>query len=215
MPSPVEFHNANLRQNPSHYPLYARLLGAGPVAWLQEKWGASMWYVTNVRVQGMVSPSSSSATGRRLTVQEVKYGLISTPRLLSDLKNWETLYLAGRLQKPVLLLRSLEAYDQALQTNLHHALAVSLLFLPAEFGEMALWEQIAGISYSGDPRMSIPGAENPQKVRNIVRGEGVQAGMRDMYRKSLALMQTLGLDVDTAGKEWSFAVSMSTGSSQR
>lgn len=73
---------------------------------------------------------------------------------------------------------------------------------------MALWEQIAGISYSGDPRMSIPGAENPQKVKNIVRGEGVQSGLREMYKPSLELMQHLGLELDTeSGKEWQFEVS--------
>jgi translocator assembly and maintenance protein 41 len=29
--------------------------------------------------------------------------------------------------------------------------------------------------------MSIPGAENPEKVRNIVRGEGALEGFRAMY----------------------------------
>jgi translocator assembly and maintenance protein 41 len=29
--------------------------------------------------------------------------------------------------------------------------------------------------------MSVPGAENPEKVRNIVRGEGSLEGFRDLY----------------------------------
>lgn len=29
--------------------------------------------------------------------------------------------------------------------------------------------------------MSVPGAENPEKVRNIVRGEGALEGFRAMY----------------------------------
>lgn len=29
--------------------------------------------------------------------------------------------------------------------------------------------------------MSVPGAENPEKVKNIVRGEGVLEGFREMY----------------------------------
>ena len=39
--------------------------------------------------------------------------------------------------------------------------------------------------------MSVPGAENPEKVKNIVRGEGVLEGFRELY--SVALRDTLGL----------------------
>lgn len=51
---------------------------------------------------------------------------------------------------------------------------------------MELYEQIAGISYAGDPRMSVPGAENPEKVKNIVRGEGALEGFRVMYGSLLS-----------------------------
>lgn len=76
-----------------------------------------------------------------------------------------------------------------LQNNLRSALCLSLLLLPSRFTEMQLWEQIAGISYAGDPRMSVPGAENPEKVKNIVRGEGVVEGFRAMYGGLLREMQ--------------------------
>ena len=67
-------------------------------------------------------------------------------------------------------------------SNLRAALHVSLLLLgPRPFTEIALWEQIAGISYAGDPRMSVPGAENPEKVKNIVRGEGQLQAFRQLY----------------------------------
>jgi translocator assembly and maintenance protein 41 len=78
--------------------------------------------------------------------------------------------------------------DQAQRTNLRAALSTALLQLPRQFTELQLWEQIAGISYSGDPRMSVPGAENPEKVKNIVRGPGNLAGFRDLYRPILEEM---------------------------
>ena len=35
--------------------------------------------------------------------KDVKYGVISTAALQRDLETWDTLYIAGRLQKPVRL----------------------------------------------------------------------------------------------------------------
>jgi translocator assembly and maintenance protein 41 len=74
-----------------------------------------------------------------------------------------------------------------LSANNLSALRISLLLLSPlpDFTEQALYEQIAGLSYSGDPRMSVPGAENPEKVRNIVRGQGVLDGMRGVYGRWL------------------------------
>ncbi|ODO08714.1 hypothetical protein L198_00447 [Cryptococcus wingfieldii CBS 7118] len=165
-PNAEEFHSINLRQNPTHYPLYARLLGAKSVARIQEKWGAGVWYVTMVDIGGT----------------NAKYGIITSSTLEDDLKDWTTFYLSGRLQKPTLLLQppppSLEA---ALQTNLQSALSLSLLLLPREFTEDELWMKITGLSYEGDPRMRVPGGENPGKVGNIVRGPGAREGFREMY----------------------------------
>lgn len=48
----------------------------------------------------------------------------------------------------------------------------------SEFSEKQLFETIAGISYSGDPRMVLPG-ENRGKVGNIVRKQGPQ--FRELY----------------------------------
>jgi translocator assembly and maintenance protein 41 len=96
-PSLVDFHTANLRHNPSHYPFLARLIGAAGIARLTEAWGAGVWYVTMVHIRDLVSARHR----RALTVQEVKYGVISTDRLKCDLEGWETLYVAGRLHKPV------------------------------------------------------------------------------------------------------------------
>ena len=98
-------------------------------------------------------------------------------------------------------LQSNAEVDQAQSTNLRHALHVALLQLPPSFTELMLWEQIAGISYSGDPRMSVPGAENPEKVKNIVRGKGVLEGFRELYQEPLSdlpVAWSTGADVATA-----------------
>ena len=88
----------------------------------------------------------------------IKYGVISTAALLEDLNEWTTLYVSGRLHKPVRLLMEPSgeysaALSQALRMNLHHALRVSALLLPERFDEMQLFSTIAGLSYTGDVRM--------------------------------------------------------------
>ena len=48
--------------------------------------------------------------------------------------------------------------------------------------------------------MSIPGAENPEKVRNIVRGEGALEGFRVMYGDLLSAVEWEGRE--EAEWEW-------------
>lgn len=65
--------------------------------------------------------------------------------------------------------------------------------------------KIAGLSYSGDPRMSVPGAENPEKVRNIVTGPGSLLGFRHLYGEVLA---ESGVEERTNGQEKWIVVSL-------
>jgi translocator assembly and maintenance protein 41 len=136
--------------------------------------------VTMVKIRNLVRYVLFSHE-TKLMGQEVKYGVISTTSLQRDLKNWETLYISGRLQKPHLPLLPTSTLKSALEVNKKTALSLALILLGPRFTEFQLWEKIAGISYAGDPRMSIPGAENPEKVRNIVRGQGSLDGFRVMY----------------------------------
>jgi len=138
--------------------------------------------------------------------QEVKYGIIQSNSLIRDLSTWETLYISGRLQKPHLPLLPLlpgssTGLESALANNLKQALSLALILLPGRFTELQLWEKIAGISYAGDPRMSVPGAENPEKVRNIVRGEGALEGFRAMYGSLLEGMEVEGYEWRGDGEE--------------
>jgi hypothetical protein len=51
----VSFHAENLKTNPSHYPLWARIAGPRTVASVQETMGAEIWYVAMVNIKGLVS----------------------------------------------------------------------------------------------------------------------------------------------------------------
>ncbi|KAJ2956262.1 hypothetical protein NQZ79_g7856 [Umbelopsis isabellina] len=146
---PHHWHSLNIQQNPHHYSVVRRF-GSNVTTLLQEKVGAGVYFNPYVEVNGMM----------------IKYGVVSIDKLCKDLLDWDTLYLAGRMHKPVKILRDDARVRLANQVNLTEALRVALLTLPADFNENELYERIAGISYKGDFRMVI--GENPNKVKNIV-----------------------------------------------
>lgn len=151
---PVRWHAENLRRNGEHYS-FLRRLGPKYVARVQERHGARVYYNTLVPCEGRL----------------IKYGVVSVRSLVDDLLDWETLYVSGRLHKPVAeVLR--DASDAGLSTalaaNLRSAVHAALLLLPEEeFAEEELFAAVAGISYAGDFRMTI--GEDRDKVRSIVR----------------------------------------------
>ena len=69
----------------------------------------------------------------------IKYGVIRTDRLYQDLQTWNTLYVAGRLQKPVLALKGDPSVHSANHRNRTSALIASLLLLPQQFTAQVLW----------------------------------------------------------------------------
>ena len=144
------WHWLNMKQHRDHYSGIASL-GSGAVAAVQEKFGAGVYFNPYVVVNGML----------------IKYGVTSINNLCHDLANWDTLYLAGRLHKPVKILRDNAAVRIANQQNLVGAVRTALLMLPEVFSEFDLFSTIAAISYLGDPRMALP-TENRNKVNNIV-----------------------------------------------
>jgi len=115
-----------------------------------------------------------------VTFQTIKYGVTTVDNLCSDLLNWNTLYLAGRMHKPLRIIKDDARVRLTQQVNLVSAVRAALLTLPDEFSETELFERIAGISYSGDPRMILP-AENRGKVGNIVRKQGEQ--FKELYQR--------------------------------
>lgn len=145
------WHSLNLQQHRNHYSAVGSL-GSSFVSRIQDDWGAGVYFNPYITANGIL----------------IKYGVVNLDTLCRDLAQWDTLYLAGRLQKPVKILRDDPRVRLANQINLISALRTALLLLPPTFTEQDLYGTIAGISYLGDPRMSLP-AENTNKVANIVR----------------------------------------------
>jgi mitochondrial translocator assembly and maintenance protein 41 len=144
------WHSLNLHQHRDHYSGLGSL-GSAVVSSVQDSWGAGVYFNPYITVNGTL----------------IKYGVVNLDTLARDLHTWDTLYLAGRLQKPVKILRDDPRVRLAQQINLISAVRVALLMLPEQFTERELFTAIASISYMGDPRMRF-WAENPQKVTNIV-----------------------------------------------
>ncbi|KAK9329902.1 mitochondrial matrix Mmp37-domain-containing protein [Lipomyces starkeyi] len=144
------WHSLNISQYPDHYS-FLRRLGSGAVSYVQDNIGPGVYFNPYVEINGMT----------------VKYGVVSIDTLCRDLLSWDTLYLSGRLHKPVKILRDDPRIRLANQRNLFSVIRVALLLLPEKFTEQELYHTIASISYMGDPRMNVA-AENPNKVKNIV-----------------------------------------------
>jgi len=113
--------------------------------------------------------------------------VISIGDLISDLNNWDTLYVAGRLQKPVKIIEPEKAVNNANKNNLRSALLTALLLLPESFTEEQLFMVIANLSYMGDIRMII--GENPNKIQNIVNKNIPY--FRDLYADTISSQSTL------------------------
>lgn len=149
-----EWHLVNLAKNPQHYS-WIRHLNAKSVAKLDEVGFGHVLY-------------NRSEMGPEREKRPVKYGVISLSSLKRDLLTWDSLYVAGRLQKPVCILKAREDIIRSMNENLKSAVLAVLPLLPPRFSARELFLAITGLSYNGDIRTWF--AENPNKVENIVSG---------------------------------------------
>lgn len=168
------WHSLNLNQHRDHYSGLGSL-GSYMVSQVQDRFGAGVYFNPFITVNGTL----------------IKYGVVNLDTLCTDLSQWNTLYLAGRLQKPVKILRDHPNVRLANQFNLLSALRVALLLLPGDFTEFDLYSAIAGISYMGDLRMSFR-AEDPGKVKNIVSGQ--MAHFRRLYAPLIDTLPNVGFN---------------------
>lgn len=153
---PTNWHDANLKLNPSHYSALGYM---GPRTILHvQALGAGVYFNPYVPIEHKM----------------VKYGIVSLKDALKDLVEWNNLYIAGRLQKPVKFLVDHPLIDHAVDYNRQLALHLALLLRASStkdssisFTRAELYETITSISYLGDFRIVL-GGENPNKIKNIV-----------------------------------------------
>jgi mitochondrial translocator assembly and maintenance protein 41 len=177
------WHSINMQQYPEHYS-FLRRFGSGLVSKVQDDWGAGVYFNPYITINGTM----------------IKYGVVNLDTLQKDLSQWDTLYLAGRLHKPVKILRDDPKVRLANQINLISALRTALLMLGPKFSETELYTKIAGISYMGDPRMDFRG-EDPNKVRNIVANQ--LPNFRQLYSPLVEELPNVAFnDARVQDKDW-------------
>lgn len=184
--NPYQWHAQNVLQNPSHYS-FMRHLGSNIIAQFQENYAAGVYCNTLIPIKD-----------ERNNSLLIKYGVTSTKKLVEDLLDWKDLYLSGRLQKPVEIIREPNSskVQNALQLNLQSAVHSALLLLPKEFSEFEFYCTITSLSYNGDFRMIF--GENKNKVQNIVKPQ--VENFRSLYSPILDVFKS-SLNYSLAGNE--------------
>ena len=87
----LSWHTANLRRNPSHYSMLSKF-GHSFITHIQEDFGAGLYYNTLIPMPSEAKPAPG---------QQMKYGVMSLHTLVDDLLHWRSMYVSGRLHKPV------------------------------------------------------------------------------------------------------------------
>lgn len=162
-----KWHASNIKKNPKDYSFSGKMFFKyAPKKWLRS--GGKITYMTYIPFEG----------------SKYKIGTIEKDDFLNDLRNWETFYMAGRMQKPILIVKAPEEVEEAIKFNRYAGLqSTELLLGEGEFDEEYFYTILAGLSYVGDTRMGI--AENPDKVLNIVKGRF--DFYQDMYGSQLKI----------------------------
>ena len=178
-----DFHRMNLARHAAHYTTLTRLGGPSLCQHIQQHYGARVFFHTMIPMQHSL----------------LKYGIVTVDDLAQDLKEWNFMYLAGRLQKPTLVIRSSNPdviLDYQETYNLPYALSTALLLLSQSTSETLLltdlYEQISQLSYAGDPRMKV-GGEDPDKVHKLVHSPGQLDRFHQLYKSPLLQLEQAGI----------------------
>lgn len=169
-----QWHTDNYSVNPRDYPVLSRLAAIKSDLFLE-----SVYYVPDV-----VTRSNS----------RIKYGVVGWNVLVKDLYTWNSLFLAGRLQKPTIRACTIEStgIDAAMAYNLDSALRYALLTVPDPSDFRSVMRGVVGLSYTQDPRLMF--AESPDKIDNILRGQWLELEAMYLCRYEQMIREYKGLN---------------------
>lgn len=173
-----QWHRENYKNNPNDYPLIGKFVLDN-----SKLFNESVYYVPDVQ---------TSRDGGN----QIKYGVVGWDVLKRDLYTWNSLFLAGRLQKPTLRCDyscdefSSNIIDKCMEFNYISALKVALLQLSnrSHFDFNHVLHKIVALSYTNDPRLLL--AESPNKISNIVQGQGRE--LEEIYWEKYEMMRRDG-----------------------
>lgn len=162
------WHKENIKKNPKDYSFIGRNFFLNSS--LDEIKGITgITYQSNIEYKGHL----------------FKYGIIEYGDFVRHMQTWDSFYVPGRFQKPVLTIKSNNFIDELILQNRRNACKVGLLCLNNK-DLKDLYLTICNLSYSGDTRMKV--AENPKKVDNIVGASydkfNEMYNFNDLYQKN-------------------------------
>lgn len=162
------WHKENIKRNPKDYSFIGRNFFLNSS--LDEIKGITgITYQSNIEYKGHL----------------FKYGIIEYGDFVRHMQTWDSFYVPGRFQKPILTIKSNNFIDELILQNRRNACKVGLLCLNNK-DLKDLYLTICNLSYSGDTRMKV--AENPKKVDNIVGASydkfNEMYNFNDLYQKN-------------------------------
>lgn len=140
------WHSLNLLYNKGHYS-FLKHFGSYFISYLQQNTGANVYYNPYIQINDMVFSYINTQIPNFSKI--IKYGVITIDDLCKELTEWNTLYLSGRMHKPIKILRDEPRVKIAYNINLIAALRLAMLLLPEKFSEHELYSTISKISYIG------------------------------------------------------------------
>lgn len=162
------WHKENIKKNPKDYSFIGRNFFLNSS--IDEIKGITgITYQSNIEYKGHL----------------FKYGIIEYGDFVRHMQTWDSFYVPGRFQKPILTIKSNNFIDELILQNRRNACKIGLLCLNNK-DLKDLYLTICNLSYSGDTRMKV--AENPKKVENIVGASydkfNEMYNFNDLYQKN-------------------------------